>query len=78
MTVDDLVSKSNIHNCERGTNKDGSQQIKDMHHVIDNTYGKCKARFPRPIFKCTEVDPESGSLNMKKLEQWMNFITPAS
>jgi hypothetical protein len=76
ITVDDLISKSNIHNCERGTNKDGSAN-KRYPSCMDNRYGKCKARFPRHIIKCTEIDPESGSLNIKKLEEWMNFITPA-
>ena len=75
-TVDDLVSKSNIHNCERGTNKDGSAN-KTYASCKDNKYGKCKARFPRPIFKSTEINPESGSLNIKKLEKWINFITPS-
>jgi hypothetical protein len=73
--VDDLVSKSNIHNCERGTNKDGSVSKRYV-SCKDNKYGKCKARFPRSIFECTEVDPETGALNIKKLEAWINFFTP--
>ena len=44
-TVDDIVSRSNIHNCERGTNKDGSGS-KKYGSCKDNKYGKCKARFP--------------------------------
>ena len=75
-TVDDLVSKSNIHNCERGINKDGSAN-KTYASCKNNKYGKCKARFPRPTFKSTEIMPESGSLNIKKHEKWINFITPA-
>ena len=74
-TVDDLISKSNIHNCERGINKDGSAS-KKYASCKDNRYGKCKACFPRATFSCTEVDPESGSINIKKLEPWINFITP--
>ena len=73
--VDDLVSKSNIHNCERGTNKDGSASRKYV-SCKDNKYGKCKARFPCPIFESTEVDPETGALKVKKLEPWINFFTP--
>jgi hypothetical protein len=73
--VDDLVSKSNIHNCERGTNKDGSVS-KKYASCKDNKYGRCKARFPRPIFEQTEVDPETGGLKIKKLEAWINFFTP--
>jgi hypothetical protein len=75
IVVDDLVSKSNIHNCERGTNKDGSASKKYV-SCKDNKYGKCKARFPCPIFKCTEVDPETGALSIKKNEPWINFFTP--
>ena len=76
-TVDDLVSKSNIHSCERGTNKDGSRK----HNLTyvgckDNKYGKCRARFPRPTFENTHVDLETGSINIKKKEQWINSITP--
>ena len=73
--VDDLISKSNIHNCERGINKDGSTS-KKYASCKDNRYGKCKACFPWATFTCTEVDPESGSINVKKLEPWINFITP--
>jgi hypothetical protein len=73
--VDDLVSKSNIHNCERGINKDGSASKKYV-SCKDNKYGKCKARFPCPVFECTEVDPETGALKLKKLEPWINFFTP--
>jgi hypothetical protein len=73
--VDDLVSKSNVHDCERGTNKDGSVS-KKYASCKDNKYGKCKARFPCQIFKFTEVDPETGALNIKKNEPWINFFTP--
>ncbi|KIL60197.1 hypothetical protein M378DRAFT_57973, partial [Amanita muscaria Koide BX008] len=76
VTVDDIVSKSNIHNCERGTNKDGSRSKKMMYvGCRANKYGTCKARFPRPTFKVTQIDPETGSLNLKKGEPWMNSIT---
>ncbi|KIL57946.1 hypothetical protein M378DRAFT_15905 [Amanita muscaria Koide BX008] len=75
-TVDDIVSKSNIHNCDRGTNKDGSRSKKMMYvGCRANKYGTCKARFPRPTFKVTQIDPETGSLNLKKGEPWMNSIT---
>ena len=45
ITVDDLVSKSNVHNCGRGANKDGSAS-KRYGSCMDNKYGKCKAHFP--------------------------------
>ena len=59
-----------------GTNKDGSGS-KKYGSCKDNKYGKCKAHFPQPTFKCTEVDPEIGPLNIKKHEEWIYFITPA-
>ena len=74
-TVDDLLSKSNIHNCERGINKDGSVSKRYV-SCKDNKEGKCKARFPRSTFESTQVDPETGALSIKKHEAWMNFITP--
>ncbi|RPD52046.1 hypothetical protein L227DRAFT_515403, partial [Lentinus tigrinus ALCF2SS1-6] len=37
----------------------------------------CKARFPRDTFRETAVDPESGTLIMKKGEAWLNTFTPA-
>ena len=55
--VDDLVSKSNIHNCESGINRDGSASKRYV-SCKDNKFGKCKAKFPHSIFECTEVDPE--------------------
>ena len=76
-TVDDLISKSNIHNCERGMNKDGSRK-RNLAYVgcKDNKYGKCRARFPRPTFNNSHVDPETGSVNVKKREEWINSLTP--
>ena len=76
-TVDDIISKSNIHNCERGTNKDGSRK-KNLAYLgcKDNKFGKCKARFPRPTFENTHVDPETGSVNVRKKEEWINSLTP--
>jgi len=44
-TVDDIVSRSNIHNCERGTNKAGSGS-KKYASCKDNRYGECNACFP--------------------------------
>ncbi|KAJ3897243.1 hypothetical protein F5879DRAFT_777232, partial [Lentinula edodes] len=59
LTVDDLLLKSNVHDCFRGISPDGS---------------KCKARFPRECFQQTLVDPENGHINLKKLEEWLNDI----
>ena len=43
---------------------------------LENRWGKCKARFPRPTYEQTEIDTETGSLNLKKGEPWLNSITP--
>jgi hypothetical protein len=39
--------------------------------------GECKRRFPRTVFQQTMVDPNTGALNLKKGEPWMNTVTPA-
>jgi hypothetical protein len=76
-TVDDLVSKSNIHNCARGSTKNGLKNKKAMYvGCKDNRYGKCRARFPRPFHEKSEVDPETGSITLKKLEPWINTFSP--
>jgi hypothetical protein len=76
-TVDDIMSKSNIHRCSTNKNKDGTQNKKRQYvGCRDNKWGNCKARFPRPVFKQTEVDQETGALNMKKREPMINTVTP--
>jgi len=75
--VDELVLKSNVHNCEKYTTKSGrKRKDKDSYGCRNNKWGKCKARFPRPLFEETTVDPDSGAINMKKSEPWINTITP--
>ena len=77
--VDDLLSKSNIHRCSESVSTDtrGSQvKVRRFVGCMDNKWGRCKARFPRPIFETTEVDPETGAINMKKLEPMINTISP--
>ncbi|KAF8896008.1 hypothetical protein BD779DRAFT_1433850, partial [Infundibulicybe gibba] len=76
-TVDDIVSRSNIHKCGTNKNKDGSQnKARAYKGCLDNMWGKCKARFPRPTFAHSEVDPVTGALNLKKNEPWINTFTP--
>ena len=76
MTVDDLLLRSNIHNCSRGMNKDGSRRKdKASGGCMNNKWGKCKARFPRPTFLKTFID-ELGSITLRKTEAWLNTITP--
>src|SRR6201987_2870563 len=66
--VDDILLKSNVHSC--GGGKTGRRP------TCFNKQGNCKARFPRKIVNQTEVDPETGALNMKKGEAWLNTFTP--
>ncbi len=75
-TVDDLLLKSNVHNCEKYSTKSGrKRKDKDSYGCRNNKWGKCKARFPRPLSNETTVDADSGAINMKKSEPWINTIT---
>ena len=74
-TVDDLVLRSNVHNCSKNESTNEKTRRKDRPTCI-NKYGNCKARFPRPLFEQTEVDPKTGALNVKKGEAWINTFTP--
>jgi len=74
-TVDDLIIRSNVHNCYRNQSNGEKASRKDKPTCI-NQNGKCKARFPRQTFECTEVDPKTGALNIKKGEAWINTLTP--
>ena len=60
--VDEIVLKSNVHKC-------GAK-------CMNNKFKMCRARFPRDIVENTEIDSYDGSIKMKKLEQWINFISP--
>ncbi|KAF8219651.1 hypothetical protein L208DRAFT_1338752 [Tricholoma matsutake] len=76
-TVDDLLTKSNVHSCNRNKNKDGSTNKQHVYTgCMDNKWGKCKARFPRPLFQETCIDKETGSLDLKKREPWLNTFMP--
>jgi hypothetical protein len=68
-----LVSHSIFCTWEQLTSE--KVQRKDRPTCI-NKQGKCKARFPRPLFEQTEVDPKTGALNIKKGESWINTFTP--
>ena len=77
-TTDDLILKSNVHNCSYGTNNNGTHSKKaTFKGCRDNKFRSCKARFPRPTFDSTEIDPESGAINIKKKEPWINNVSPA-
>jgi hypothetical protein len=74
-TVDDLILHSNVHNCGRYKSNAEKVNKKDRPTCM-NKHGKCKARFPRPLFESTQVDPKTGALNVKKGEAWINTLTP--
>ena len=74
-TVDDLILRSNVHNCSKNLSSSEKAGKKDRPTCI-NKQGKCKARFPRPLFAQTEVDPKTGALNVKKGEAWINTLAP--
>ena len=74
-TVDDLVLRSNVHNCGRYNSTNEKVNKKDRPSCM-NKHGKCKARFPRAIYDTTQVDPHTGALNVKKGEPWINTLTP--
>jgi hypothetical protein len=74
-TVDDLILRSNVHRC--GRNKSNGEKNNGKYKPsCMNKYGICKARFPRQIFNETKVDLNTGSLNMKKREAWINTFSP--
>ncbi len=60
--LDDIIFKSNIHTCNQ--------------KCTDNWNKACKARFPRTLFKETVIDNKTGTIDMKKLEEWINFYSP--
>ncbi|KAJ3729845.1 hypothetical protein C8R42DRAFT_570033, partial [Lentinula raphanica] len=78
-TVDDLLFKSNLHDCFRAFYPDGTIRNIDKWEVscLNNKYHKCKARFPREVHNYSFVDSDSGHLFLKKLEPWLNDISPA-
>jgi Helitron helicase-like domain at N-terminus len=75
-TVDDLLLRSNVHNCNRSTKKDGTRKKnKTYAGCMDNIWGKCKACFPRATSVKSVID-ETGAIIIKKLEPWINTFTP--
>ncbi|KAI0747749.1 hypothetical protein C8Q80DRAFT_1061196, partial [Daedaleopsis nitida] len=49
----------------------------NRHQCKQRSTRTCKARFPRKVHAETKVDPETGTLIMKKGEAWLNTFTPA-
>jgi hypothetical protein len=76
-TVDDIISKSNIHHCSNNKNKDGTDnKARQYVGCLNNKWNKCKAKFPHPIVAHTTIDMETGAVNMKKHEEFINTLTP--
>jgi hypothetical protein len=85
-SVDDILFRSNVHKCMGGVKQYKNKiktSIKTKNHnkyqpvtgCLSNKWGKCKARFPRKTFASTEIDPNTGSLNIKKGEAMLNTVT---
>ena len=74
-TTDDLLLRSNVHSCNKGMKKDGTRKKnKTYASCMDNRWGKCKARFPRPLVPESVID-ETGAVTIKKSEPWINTFT---
>ncbi|SJL08858.1 uncharacterized protein ARMOST_12229 [Armillaria ostoyae] len=75
--VDHLISTVNMHSCHENTYADGTlKKGSASKGCKDNKWGKCRGRFPRAAFEVTTVDPETGHIDMKKREPWINTFTP--
>jgi hypothetical protein len=89
--VDDIIFRSNIHKCfgrrdnAAPTDADSPEEprkgrnIPRMHATgkgCINKDGVCTARFPRETFLATMVDVQTGHINLRKKEKWLNNITP--
>jgi len=60
--IDEIILRSNVHECNKKCTSDWTKP--------------CKARFPRDIVKETFVDEKTGVIDMKKLEEWINYYCP--
>jgi hypothetical protein len=61
-STNEIVYLSNVHKCHKG--------------CITKSHPTCKSRFPREIYAHTTVDSDTGALNLKKGEAWLNYFTP--
>jgi len=74
--VDDIILKSNVHTCSSGIKKNGEViKNKDYKGCLNNKWKTCKARFPRKIVTESIADKESGRIELKKLEEFINTFT---
>ncbi|KAJ6630460.1 hypothetical protein B0H10DRAFT_1774914, partial [Mycena sp. CBHHK59/15] len=92
LEVDDLLLRSNMHDCRRSTQQEKEDdnkknwRVKVKGSLLKNKKyerkgcltkeGICRARFPRDIFPLTQIDPVDGHIDLKKLEPKMNTFTP--
>ncbi|KNZ77668.1 hypothetical protein J132_04487 [Termitomyces sp. J132] len=77
-TIANLIFHSHVHTCSTAYHHNGTRdQIREHKGCLDNIWRKCKARSPRTLFPQIEVDPETGALNMRKNEPWLNTFTSA-
>jgi hypothetical protein len=63
-TVDDIVSRTTIHECGDGKRKNGTDDTTGrVRNCLNNKWGKCRARYPRKTFLKSGVDAVTGTLN---------------
>src|ERR1700683_2994904 len=85
-TVDDILFQSNLHKCTRGIKQYETKKLKykdqntankyqPVTGCLSNKWGKCKPHFPHKTFEHTEVNMDSGALNIKKGESMLNTVT---
>ncbi|PPQ73348.1 hypothetical protein CVT24_012186 [Panaeolus cyanescens] len=85
VTTDDIMYRSNTHRCyakrdassrkSRKTQKNLPRQHPTGKGCV-NDKGECTARFPRTIYETSSVDVETGHVNLRKREEWINNVTP--
>ncbi|KAF9051699.1 hypothetical protein BJ165DRAFT_1305333, partial [Panaeolus papilionaceus] len=84
-STDDIMYRSNIHRCYAKKDNTISKKAKGKNPLprqhptgkgcVDEN-GNCTSRFPRPLFEESNVELDTGHINMKKREEWINTVTP--
>ncbi|PPQ74448.1 hypothetical protein CVT24_000036 [Panaeolus cyanescens] len=81
-TTDDIMCRSNTHRCyskRDNSSKKSNKNLPKQHPTgkgCVNEKGECTARFPRKIVEHSHVDLETGHVNLRKREEWINCVTP--
>ena len=71
-----IVAKTGIHRCSTNTDDRGNQLVgRSWRGCLNNIWKICKARFPCAVVLFSYVDA-SGHLFVKKLEPWINMLSP--